>query len=422
MNRVLHGLDLWRLGVALQMVVLTVRAAGEGRGGQALALVALVIIALLTAVMALSRPRLPRWLMVWMGLCAAFCAWAALTSLWSLSLRTTLVDAVTSAVMLSFIALTAATRWQDRAKLLGDLAFVFALVLAVQVTAILAGMVGVDTVYDPDYGRFRGWFSNANYAGMMSAFGLSIVPAVWPVDKSSEGDTRIGARAGVPWLVLGGCAVLVAALTLSQSRGALLALAVAVAVLVFPRIGWRRAVAVVVLAGVVASTAVVINALTNEPPGVASSEREGPNFDPITRDEETDVTSGRVGIYKELLVAVKDNPLGGTGYRTTELNKTLDGSAGHNIYLSTFAEVGLVGGLLFLGVLAVPVVRALSEYRFRLGAPEATGALMVVLGEVFESSILGWGSPTTLFAWLLLLGGACAVGSTALHPTEAEAR
>jgi O-antigen ligase len=203
-------------------------------------------------------------------------------------------------------------------------------------------------------------------------------------------------------------------MALAQSRGAALALALAVTLLVFPRIGWRRSIATLAVAGALGTATVVINGLMNEPVYVEDASQPGGSsgghsFDPITRDRSTDVTSGRVEIYRELVISTREHPLGGTGYRTTELNPDLDGTAGHNIYLSTFAEVGLIGGVAFLVLLAIPLLRSLRRYRPSLGAAWATGTALVVGSEVFESSILGWGSPTTLTAWLLLLSGACAI-------------
>lgn len=441
MNRTVLGVDPWRAVVMVQTVALTVHAAPpDGYGGRLVALGALALVALMTMWMVTSRPTLPRWLQGWSLVAVAFSAFAGLSALWSVAPRVSLEDAVTTSVMLAFLVLTAATRWQDQSTLRADLTFVFGVVVALQGSALLAGGLGIDTIYDPDYGRFRGWFSNANYAGIISALGLSVGMGhllMRPSEARSLPDDASSAKVGrvakwssgrnlTTW-VLVAFLPLWAALVLAQSRGATLALVLSVVVAVLPRLGWQRSLGIVGAAAVAAVAVVVLNGLTNEPPGadlVSSSEPGGhqsPSFDPITRDDETDVTSGRVGIYKELVATIGDHPVAGTGYRTTELNPGLDGSAGHNIYLSTFAETGLVGGLLFVALLGLPLFRAMSEYSPRLGAPAAAGAVMVALSEVFESSILGWGSPTTLLAWFAVVAGACATTATQTPERRYEA-
>ncbi|MHB1016776.1 MAG: O-antigen ligase family protein [Coriobacteriia bacterium] len=339
--------------------------------------------------------------------------------------------------MFGFLASTMSRRWRSVSVLRGDMAFLFTLLCLTQ----LLGLAGLAAGYQwpiGDYGRFVGVLWNANYVGLQCAPGILL--GVY-VAQTAEGRQRVIAVLGI--------VILFAALVLSGSRGALVALgAGALALLAFRE---SRKSAVVVLA-VVAAIAVYsvlhlvappaedVQAPVAEAPApveapapaeaatgtpaaeapvpveapaveetetVVSQEPGGSAF--IHTPEDSDITAGRLEIWENLLALWREDPWFGIGFRTTGLLSETDYYEAHNIYLSALVETGIFGGIAFM-VLIVMIMRAgtlQSVHRVLIGAPVA-----VLVGELFESSILGWGGPFALSAWLMLLAWA-AVGSSA---------
>jgi len=232
------------------------------------------------------------------------------------------MDAGVTVVMLGFLSLTLTTRWREKEVLHSDLRLVFWMACVIQGSALAAGVLGADFVFDGYYGRFEGWLSNANYTGMISVFGLGA--ALGPAYS-----LRVRGR----WTVSIGSVILLAALTLSESRGAALALVVSVVIWVLPRLSLRGATKVLtlgVLIPVVVTGLTVLGQSLQLKAVVTSGIDAG-----LTRESATDVSSGRFVLYSQLLHSIADNPVLGTGYRTSELLPGMDGNAGHNIYLST---------------------------------------------------------------------------------------
>ena len=304
-------------------------------------------------------------------------------------------------LMSVFLGLTFTRRWSDdRHKLYGDMALLFALISIAQVVGLAANAAGLEWATDPDYGRFRGLFSNANYAGVLSAIALPLAVRFW---VSTRGSARLAVATATT--------ALVGAMLLSGSRGAILAAVVGFLVASYSPLarrflGWAAAVA-----GVGALIAWLAN------PGALA-----PLTEFFGRDTNgVDITSGRTEIYGELLDRWGLNPLLGTGYRTTEELSAVGsqtGLAGHNIYLSVLAETGLIGAVVFLLLLA---------FIFRAGTGQAAtraiagAAVAVAVVELTESSIYGWGGPTALMAWLVLLGYSASARFPADAPQTAAA-
>ncbi len=114
------------------------------------------------------------------------------------------------------------------------------------------------------------------------------------------------------------------------------------------------------------------------------------------------LTSLRAGeIYQNLLNVFQQSPWTGTGYRSVEeLTPGISGLTAHNIYLSALTETGLFGAFFFLGPALSVVV---ASRRGKEGRPLLAAVVTIAAIELTESSIHGWGGPTALIAWVLIL-------------------
>jgi O-antigen ligase len=129
------------------------------------------------------------------------------------------------------------------------------------------------------------------------------------------------------------------ALTLTQSRGAVLALAAGLGVFLTARFGWRAAL----LIGV---AALPVGALFLTSRMTAISTGEG------TAQE-------RIQIWSDGMMLMRDAPLFGVGKDV--FDKAI-GHVAHNSYLQCFVELGVFGGMFFLGAFYL----AISQL-FRMG-------------------------------------------------------
>jgi len=294
----------------------------------------------------------------------------------------TLAQSSVLILMFGFLALTAWKRWTTILKVRGDLAFALALISVVQIVGLI-GFVTHQAWAIADYGRFQGTFSNANYAGAMSAIGIMIgiyVIAVVPARGRLLGSAAL--------LALG------VALVASGSRGSLLALVFGLTSLAVLRAN-RRTVALVSVAVILGATILVV--ASYRLPSL------GGEFNRAMQG--SDITSGRLQIYSELLTRWSHMPLFGTGYRTTELLTGPNRLTGHNTYLSVLTETGIAGAVIFLALLIL-IVRAgpsIGVQRILLGA-----VVTVLTLEITESYAFGWGSPVPVMEWLSLFAFASA--------------
>lgn len=322
-----------------------------------------------------------------------FAVVAASTSFTSVSPDVTLPQSELLIFMTLFLVLTFTKRWTSEYILRGDMVLLFVLLVAIQTFGVVAGVIGQPWAFDPDYDRYRGLFSNANYAGMISAFGATL--GIYVLRDTRR---RAAVLAGIGFLLVG--------LAMSGSRGSLVALGAAILILIASRSSRRMAIQVALVAGLIAAFAVA--AL----PAILVQISQY-----FIHDKETDITSGRMAIYNALFARFQESPITGAGYRSAE---ELDsrGLAGHNIYLSTLTEVGLLGVTVF----AVLILCLIAASRSRAGRPLIGVAVAIAVVELTESSIHGWGGPTALPAWLLILAFA-AYGRLpqAEEPTRAPA-
>ena len=373
-------LKLWRYAVAVSYAASIVRS---GAAGNLLSTalwhvvqfgpLAIAAVPLLTRKSASMRP-------IDIGILAClalFAFWAFVTAFTGAFRVQTLAQSALLVLMFGFLALTLSKRWLTSDVIRQDLTLGFGLICGAQAL----GLIGALT-HQPwataDYGRFEGLFSNANYAGAMSAIGLMI--GLYFISSQLRNHISWG---------IAGMLTLGLTLLLSGSRGALLALVVGLIPLF--RIRASRRVLLLAGGGVVA-VGIVLTVMSYLRPSLGGA------FNRALQG--SDITSGRLQIYSELLMRWWHMPWFGTGYRTTELLTGPHRLTGHDTYLSVLTETGIVGAAVFI-VLLVLLLRAgppLRTNRVLLGA-----VVTVLMVEVTESFLFGWGSPIPMFEWLTLL-------------------
>jgi O-antigen ligase len=133
-------------------------------------------------------------------------------------------------------------------------------------------------------------------------------------------------------------------------------------------------------------------------------------------DPTTDPSSGRFTIWNQVLELWRQRPVFGWGFGTTDQLGDLAGRNGmsaHNIYISVLVELGIIGVALF-AVLVLAIV--VAAWRRRVTGPTAASIVVLVCG-VTESSLLGFGGPTALVSWLVLLAAASAPLSLSPEPS-----
>jgi O-antigen ligase len=114
--------------------------------------------------------------------------------------------------------------------------------------------------------------------------------------------------------------------------------------------------------------------------------------------------TGRIGAWQETLDLFLENPFFGVGFRMHERYMTVLTSA-HNGYLSLLAEVGIVG--------ALPILMLVAILWWRLGRGAVAGDHIAMLGfscvagylfvAAFERLFLNMGNPTSILSWIFLL-------------------
>ena len=76
------------------------------------------------------------------------------------------------------------------------------------------------------------------------------------------------------------------------------------------------------------------------------------------------------------------------------------GMPGHDIYLTVLTEMGLLGAFLFACLMIAVLVASRNRKASR---PLLVVAITVAAAEFTESSMYGWGGPTALTEWLIVL-------------------
>jgi O-antigen ligase len=269
-------------------------------------------------------------------------------------------------------------RWANEPRFAGDVATVFGIAAAAQAAGLVGWVSGAGWALS-DYGRYQGLLSNPNFAGLLAATALPALPYL--LDRY-PGLVRRG-------VLLGGGVVLVAALGLSGSRGALLAVLGGFAATAATRTQRARA------ARILWGACLVIPFAYLAQPSLFTTLSEG--FSRI--QQRTDLSAGRFEIYREVVDRWQQHPWMGSGFRTSE-NFGGGTATAHNIYLTLLSDLGLIGALLFAVFLFAVWRSAANTGRARALVGPAVAVLTV---ELTESSLFGFGAPSALLSWLWLL-------------------
>jgi O-antigen ligase len=370
----------WRVGLLAFVVVATARAKAPiaGSADSILTATQFGIVIVLIAVVVVSRRSAPlrRHDVALLAALGAFVALQLATWPWSRDATVSGSQAVILLIMAAFLAVTYCFRWTEAAVVRLDLLFVYAVVCCLQLVGLTAFVLGADWA-TAGYGRFVGVFSNANFTGMISAF---VLPLAVYLQRT------VRARPGL--LLWAGAAVLAITVVISLSRGALLA---SVAGLVVASVFLVRRLWFTVAAGVCGVVAGV--GLT-----VALFAIRSTAVDTSLDEAAADPSSGRLDLAATLLDAWSTNPVFGIGYRASAA--VTGGLEAHNIYLTVLVETGVLGAALFLALLAAV---ALAAPRRGMPAVLIGGAVAVAVAETTESSLFGWGAPSTVVAWIVVL-------------------
>lgn len=393
LREILGAESVWRVCLCLTLAVTLVRISPIGaHGSQDLwyaAQLSPLILASISVMISAKRVSID---VVGVFL-ASLVALGVLSSVWSYYPANTLAKAGLLAWVFAFLVITWAIRWIDRKTLIGDLSVIYAFILATLVAGAILWVV-IRPAAMGYYGRVQGVYPNPNYTAITAA--LSVPLGIWLFSISSRRLVRV--------LLATGTAVAMTTIWVTGSRGALVAAIVgALVALAFTS---RRRAVLALLTVVILGASVTI---AIHPQFVFGT---GGFFD--RGDQGSDFTSGRMAIWLHLLAVWAGHPLVGIGYRTVE---NLPGSQdlnAHNIFLSVLVEFGLLGMVVWLGLLAglfALAIRGSSRQdRMLLGA----GVTALVI-ELTEASLFGLAGPTAILSWLVLLGMA-AVGR--VHSTD----
>ncbi|MFA9430133.1 O-antigen ligase family protein [Egicoccus sp. AB-alg2] len=289
-------------------------------------------------------------------LAGALAGWAILSLLWTLDAERTRTYVVTFVQLVLLLLLV----WEF-ADIPGDTVRL----LRAWVLGCAVGAVGVLlTLGETATDRHSAFGFNENDLGSLLALG---VPVAWYLARrAGPGRERWLSAAYLPLGALGAL--------LTGSRGALVVLAVGLAIV--PLTVQRRTAAhlLVAIAGLLAAGAVVIAAV---PP-----ETEARLFTVADELREGDL-SHRLPLWQAAVGSIGTHPVGGIGAGTGDLeiaNRTGIPQRAHNTFLSVGMELGVVGLALLLLVIVVTVLRTTSMPRLdRVFARVLIAALLVAM-------------------------------------------
>lgn len=304
-----------------------------------------------------------------------FLAVAAASSLQSDDPRAVLFQVAQLAVMIGFVLATQARRWTTRERLVADIRWLGWLVALIHGAGLVGHFTGALWA-EALYGRYQGLYLNPNYAGISAALAFLAL---------------LAARRRK--LDVAGAALAAFALLASGSRGALVAAAIGLLVLACLPATRGRLVVYAWFAAVVVTVSELFRL------GLFAFVGE---FFAHVRDS-SDPTAGRLGIYALFWERWQESPLLGTGYQTGEITVGAAESArgtyvvlGHNVYLSTLVELGVVGLAVFAGLLLIAKRSAARRHPF------LALFVAVMVFELTESTLFGFGNPVALLEWLCL--------------------
>jgi hypothetical protein len=119
-------------------------------------------------------------------------------------------------------------------------------------------------------------------------------------------------------------------------------------------------------------------------------------------DQSSDFTSGRLDIWEHVFSLWGGHPVAGIGYHTVELVPGLGDLNAHNLFLLVLAELGLVGIVIF-GALIVRIILVGFRSTSPVDRMLIGGVVTVLVIELTEASMFGFGGPTAMISWIALL-------------------
>jgi O-antigen ligase len=304
-------------------------------------------------------------------------------------------------------------RWLSRA--------VWAVVAGVGLLAVLAVLQQVTQAYGSSFGGFAGILPAGDVmrsAGPLNPnpFGQVLATAAVLAFYLSRLETRAPARAIAAALAV----ACVAAVIFTQSRAALIALVVAALAIALLRGVRLRVLAVAAVAAIALGPVVLPDSLEQRIGALSEGSSASASF----RDNNS--LRGRTSEYLAALRMWTDHPLLGVGpdnfemhYQTYSAQIGIDPRAearsAHNLYLESFAELGLIGGVAFLSV-AWLALRGAWRARARLPGRDALlgEGLAVALG-TFLICAATLHSSYARYQWIFL-GLGLAAGYLARRP------
>ncbi|MFC7432503.1 MULTISPECIES: O-antigen ligase family protein [unclassified Agrococcus] len=380
------------LRLALGLVLLTTLGAASTVEAWAaastygrLAALALLVVAVLREPAPAGEPsRSQRWLL---GALLAIAGVATATALWSIDVAATLEQALLLWILVAVVALASRRRWRDADVVVGDVRVVVAVVAAVLAAGLAGHALGLVPL--PYGGRFQGLLANPNMAAQVSTLAIFLSLVVLRRRRS--------------WMAVACLAASVATIVLSESRTALLAVAVGVAWMAVLA-GARGVVAVV---GLVVATGCAATMLGPSPLRLA--------LDRFGDAADRDGLSGRSSIWAAAVDAIAARPHG-WGWGTTEAVLAGAHRAGATRELAqsfhgSVLQVAVEGGLLAAALLVVAYAATVAPMlRLRAHAvPAALSGLVAagIVAQVSESGVFGTGQP---FPYLFWFGVAALLG------------
>lgn len=274
-------------------------------------------------------------------LLAGLVAWSALSYYWSVAPDLTAVRVTSYAQLLLMVWLI----WEFAPAAERQIALLAAYVLGTYVSAlstIYSFVTGTGDNLGLSQGRYTAPGFNENELGIILA--LSLVMSCYLLARNK------GPR--VIWFIH--LPVCVIAICLTGSRGSFIS--AAVALLIFP-LSFKSFSKTQRKVGILALVLVLASALVIVPP--ATWDRVGSIHDEISEGTLTK----RTYIWAAGMDVFRDHPLIGVGagaFGASVYNKLDIPYVAHNSYLSVLVEVGVIGELLFMGLLAALVHAAIG--------------------------------------------------------------
>ena len=300
-----------------------------------------------------------------------------ISALFSPEPASAVADAALLAILLFVGILTRSRRWSKFEKLRTDIAFIYATIFIIQAVGLAGGALGQEWAFQ--WGaRFRGIFSNPNYAAILAA--LSFMLGLF-LARNAKRSTLI-------LLVPAQLAVL-GVMLWTGSRGALLSVAFGILHVCLSQESQRLrrwalsalivpSIFVPILKPAFIDSLILMFDRTNDGP---------------------DVTSGRLEIWRLLFRVWLDHPVNGLGFHSVQQLPGLQGLAAHNLFLQFLVETGLTG---FCVLCALFISIWLNRNRQGPERILTGGFVAVVANELTESSLTGAGNSIALTAWLLV--------------------